>query len=64
MIPIKAKEKLVFLNSFLRNQIDSAQAERKNNGHGTTKANKIIEETTRMRHEGATEEDLMDYVKN
>jgi hypothetical protein len=58
------KEKLVFLNTFLRNQIDTANAERKTGGQPQPRANDIIEEASKLRTRGATDEDLMDYVKS
>lgn len=54
----------MFLNSFLRNQISSANRERKNDITAHKNANSIIEQVGQMRAKGVEEEQLMEYVNN
>lgn len=64
LAPVRSN-KLVFLNSFLKDQISTATNDRRAvSNNGQRKANQIIEEAAKMRSQGAAEDEMIDYVKN
>ncbi len=63
LVPLQPKEKLMFLNTFLKDQIKDAES-KSNPKQGKHNANAIIEEAAQLRARGVQQEDLMDYVKN